>query len=395
MKYDFETISDRNEMGSRKWAVRSEQFPNMKKDVVPFNVADMEFKNAPEIIDGLKKRLDNLVLGYCVPTDRFYDSIINWDKKRHNADIKKEWIVEVPTVVDGFFAAVSAFTQKGDSVMIMRPVYGPFRFAIEFNERVMTDVPLISDQRNNYSIDFEKFESECKKSENKMVILCNPHNPGGILWSKDDLEKVIKIANDNDVIVVVDEIWQDIVMPGNTHTSVLSLDRKLVEKVVVCQSSTKAFNLAGLCCGYTIISDSEMMAQYKKALDIMRSNTVNVMGLEATQLAFDEADEWLDELIKVIDTNQKIVYDFFQEKYPKIIVNHLQATYVMWMDFRCLGLNSDDLLKTLGEKADLVFTDGRFFGECDGFVRFNVAAPTKVVKDALVRLDNLLQEIYK
>lgn len=128
------------------------------------------------------------------------------------------------------FAAVSAFTKKGDSVMIMRPVYGPFRFAIEFNERVMTDVPLISDQRNNYSIDFEKFESECKKSENKMVILCNPHNPGGILWSKDDLEKVIKIANDNDVIVVVDEIWQDIVMPGNTHTSVLSLDRKLIEK---------------------------------------------------------------------------------------------------------------------------------------------------------------------
>lgn len=395
MKYDFETISDRNEMGSRKWAVRSEQFPNMKKDVVPFSVADMEFKNAPEIIDGLKKRLDNLVLGYCSPTDRFYESIINWDKKRHNADIKKEWIVEVPTVVDGFFAAVSAFTQKGDSVMIMRPVYGPFRFAIEFNDRVMADVPLISDQRNNYSIDFEKFESECKKSENKMVILCNPHNPGGILWSKDDLEKVIKIANDNDVIVVVDEIWQDIVMPGNTHTSVLSLDRKLVEKAVVCQSSTKAFNLAGLCCGYTIISDSEMMAQYKKALDIMRSNTVNVMGLEATQLAFDEAEDWLDELIKVIDTNQKIVYDFFQEKYPKIIVNHLQATYVMWMDFRCLGLNSDDLLKTLGEKADLVFTDGRFFGECDGFVRFNVAAPTKVVKDALVRLDNLLQELYK
>ncbi|MDU3192502.1 MAG: PatB family C-S lyase, partial [Finegoldia magna] len=365
------------------------------KDVVPFSVADMEFKNAPEIIEGLKKRLDNLVLGYCSPTDRFYNSIINWDKKHHDADIKKEWIVEVPTVVDGFFAAVSAFTKKGDSVMIMRPVYGPFRFAIEFNERVMADVPLISDERNNYSIDFEKFESECKKSENKMVILCNPHNPGGILWSKDDLEKVIKIANDNDVIVVVDEIWQDIVMPGNTHTSVLSLDRKLVEKAVVCQSSTKSFNLAGLCCGYTIISDPEMMVQYKKTLDIMRSNTVNVMGLEATQLAFDEAEDWLNEMIKVIDTNQKIVYDFFQEKYPKIIVNHLQATYVMWMDFRCLGLNSDDLLKTLGEKADLVFTDGRFFGECDGFVRFNVAAPTQVVKDALVRLDNLLQETYK
>ncbi|MDU7298912.1 MAG: hypothetical protein E7L43_04060 [Finegoldia magna] len=112
MRYDFETISDRNEMGSRKWAVRSEQFPNMKKDVVPFSVADMEFKNAPEIIEGLKKRLDNLVLGYCSPTDRFYNSIINWDKKRHNADIKKEWIVEVPTVVDGFFAAVSSFTKK-------------------------------------------------------------------------------------------------------------------------------------------------------------------------------------------------------------------------------------------------------------------------------------------
>ena len=184
-------------------------------------------------------------------------------------------------------------------------------------------------------------------------------------------------------------------MPGNTHTSVLSLDRKLIEKAVVCQSATKAFNLAGLCCGYTIISDPEMMLQYKKTLDIMRSNTVNVMGLEATQLAFDEAEDWLNELIQVIDTNQKIVYDFFREKYPKIIVNHLQATYVMWMDFRCLGLNSDELLKTLGEKADLVFTDGRFFGECDGFVRFNVAAPTQVVKDALVRLDNLLQEIYK
>ena len=138
-----------------------------------------------------------------------------------------------------------------------------------------------------------------------------------------------------------------------------------------------------------------MMEQYKKTLDVMRSNAVNVMGLEATQLAFDNAEDWLNEMIKVIDTNQKIVYDFFKEKYPKIIVNHLQATYVMWMDFRCLGLSGDELMQTLVDKADLVFTDGRFFGECDGFVRFNVAAPTHLIKDALARLDNLLQEIYK
>ena len=395
MKYDFETVYDRNEMGSRKWEIRSEQFPNMKKDVIPFSAADMEFKNAPQIIDGLKKRLDNLVLGYCAPTDRFFDSIVRWDEKRHNANINKEWIVPVPSVVDGFFAAVRAFSEKGDSVMIMRPVYGPFRLAVEMNDRVMNDVALICDETNHYSIDFAKFESECKKDENKMVILCNPHNPGGILWSKDDLEKAITIANENNVTVVVDEIWQDIVMPGNTHTSVLSLDRKLVENVVVCQSASKSFNLAGLLCGYTIISNSSMREKYNQTLDVMRSKDVNVMGLEAVGISFDKAEDWLDEVIKVLDTNQKIVYDFFKRKYPKIIVNPLQATYVMWMDFRCLGLTSDELIKILAEKANLVFTDGRAFGNCEGFLRFNIAAPTKVIEQALERLDNLLKEIYK
>ncbi len=394
MKYDFETISDRYEMGSRKWIDRSKTYPFIDKSAVPFSVADMEFKNACEITEGLKKKLDDIILGYTIPTDDFYDAIINWDKRRHDSEIKKDWIVAVPTVVDGFFAAVRSFSEKNDGVMIMRPVYGPFKSAIELNERKMVDVKLKFDG-HNYSIDFEKYEKECQNPHNKMLIFCNPHNPAGILWEKEDLIKIIKIANENDVIVVVDEIWQDIIMPGYSHTSVLSLDRKLVEKVVVCQAATKTFNLAGTCCAYTIISDEKMMEDYKKSLEVMRSNTVNIFGIEATKIALNQCEDWLEEVIQVIDTNQKMVSRFFAEKYPKIICNELESTYVMWIDFRCLEMDNDKLSHVLAEKCGLVLTDGRNFGECDGFMRLNVAAPTSVIQQALEKLDDLLQEIYK
>lgn len=207
MKYDFGTTSDRNEVDSGKWGIKNEQFPNLKKDVAPFNSADMKFKNAPEVIGGLRKRLDNLILGYHASAERFFNSIINWDKKRHNVDIKREWIIEVLAIINGFFTVINASTKKGDSVVTMKPVYDPFGLTIKMDGRVMTDVALTSNGRNSYLVDFEKFESECEKDKSRMVILCNPHNPGEVLWGKGDLEKIIKIVNESDVVVVVDEIW--------------------------------------------------------------------------------------------------------------------------------------------------------------------------------------------
>ena len=222
MKYDFETLIPRKNMGSRKWDTMVQHNPNAAEDVIPMSTADMEFKNPPELAEGLKEYIDHSILGYTMPNDAFYASVVRWMKDRHQWDIKPEWLVQAPGVVHALFGIVKTFTEPGDGIIIMQPVYHPFAMAITQNNRVLVNNALIHDG-NTYQIDFEDLEKKAKDPKNKMLIFCSPHNPIGRVWTREELEKVGRICIDNNVLVVSDEIHFDFILTGYKHTVFASI----------------------------------------------------------------------------------------------------------------------------------------------------------------------------
>ena len=395
MKYDFVTLLSRKESGSAKWEQMYEWNPNVKEDIVPFSVADMEIKNPPEVISGLKQYLDTTILGYTKASPAFLNSVISWLKRRHNYEVRKEWIVPTPGVVNAFYAAVNAFTKPEEGVIIFRPVYYPFSMAIEKNGRKLINCPL-KNENNYYTIDYEKFEEEAKKPENKLLIFCSPHNPVGRVWKKEELEKVAEIAIKNNLIVVADEIWNDLIMPGYKHTVMATISKDLEERLLTCTAPSKTFNLAGLATSSIIIKNKKIREIYIETLQKMRSSTVNILGFKACEIAYNNCEQWLEELIQVLDTNQKIIKNFFDTKFPKIKVNLIEGTYLLWLDFRALGLSNEELENFMHIKAEFFTDEGYIFGnESSGYERINLAAPTWVIEAALKRLEIALKQIYK
>jgi len=244
-KYDFETVISRKNQGSYKWEQMYKEYPDLPDDIIPFSVADMELQIAPKIKEGLKKYIDEAVLGYTGANDNYLEIVVNWMKKRHNFDVKKEWIVNSSGVVSALYDAIKAYTEENQGVIIFTPVYYPFYSAITSNNRKIIDCPLIENNRN-YTIDFQKFEEFAKDKNNRLLILCSPHNPVGRVWTKEELEKIGKIALKNDLIIISDEIHFDILMKGQKHTVLQTISNEISEITVTCTAPTKTFNLAGI-----------------------------------------------------------------------------------------------------------------------------------------------------
>lgn len=395
MKYAFKTLVPRKGTGSEKWEQMYAWNPHITDDVVPFSVADMELKSPPEIINGLKKFLDNAILGYTMPYDGFYNAVIAWQKTRHNWDIKKEWIVNTPGVVDAFYAAVRAFTNPGDGVIIFKPVYYPFSMAIADNERELVNCPLIN-TNGHYTIDYNKFDELSKDPKNKLLIFCSPHNPVGRVWSKEELKKVAEIAIKNNLIVVSDEIWNDLIMPGYDHTVFATISEELNDRLITCTAPSKTFNLAGLAISNIIISNEELRKEFKKAITVVRGGTVNILGYKACEIGYTQCEDWLEELIKLIDTNQKVVKRFFDDNFPKIKAPLIEGTYLQWIDFNALKMTNKLLEEFMHMEAEFFLDEGYIFGqEGSGYERINLAAPTHVIEKALERLEKALKKIYK
>lgn len=395
MKYDFNTLISRKNTGSSKWEQMYKTNPNIGEDIVPLSVADMELKNAPEIIEGLREYLKSAVLGYTSPYKAFTDSVVDWMQRRHNFSIKPQWIVNTAGVVPAFFTAIRAFTKPGDGVVIMSPVYYPFYNAIKFNERTLVDCPLI-EKNGYYTIDFEKFDEITKKPENKLFLFCSPHNPVGRVWKKEELEKVAEIAVKNNLIVVSDEIWADLIMPGYEHYMMGRLGGEIEERLITCTAPSKTFNLAGLATSSIIIKNKELREKYSEMLQIMRSASVNILGFKACEIAYNQAEKWLEELLVVLDTNQKAVKEFFEKKFPKIKVKLIEGTYLQWLDFRALGISDEELERFMHMDAQFFTDEGYIFGEeGSGYERINLAAPTWVIERELERLGKVLEKIYK
>ncbi len=387
MKYDFETLVSRKNTGSSKWDGMYAANPNVPDGIVPFSVADMEFKNAPEIAEKVSEYLKNTIMGYTFATDAYYDAVIGWMKRRHQWDIKKEWIVEYPGVVPALFHMVKLFSEPGDGVILFTPVYYPFYNAVKMGGRTLNESRLILHD-GHYEIDFDDFEKKAKDEKNKLCLLCNPHNPVGRVWSKQELKRIGEICLKHHVLVVSDEIHNDLIMPGYEHTVYATVSEEMAQNSIICTAPSKTFNMAGMMTSNIIVPNPELK---KKVYDYRESQAVyfcNMAGYKACEVAYNECEEWLDELLIVLEDNRRLLENFMKEHFPQINVFRLEGTYLQWLDCRGLGLSYRELGKFMTEEAYIFTDEGYVFGEPgEGFERINLACPTRVLKEALERME--------
>lgn len=393
-KYDFETVIRRKNQGSYKWEQMYKEYPDLPDDIIPFSVADMELQIAPEIKEGLKKYIDEAVLGYTGANDNYLEIVVNWMKKRHNFDVKKEWIVTSSGVVSALYDAIKAYTEENQGIIVFTPVYYPFYSAITSNNRKIIDCPLIENNRN-YTIDFQKFEEFAKDKNNRLLILCSPHNPVGRVWTKEELEKIGKIALKNDLIIISDEIHFDILMKGQKHTVLQTISNEISEITVTCTAPTKTFNLAGIGISNIIIKNKELRKKFIKEQEKSSSHVFAALGFKACELAYIKAEKWFEQFLELINKNQQIVNEFFENKFTVLKAPLIQGTYLQWLDFRELGLKNKELKRFMNEKAKIFFSEGYTFGKNgDGFERMNLAVPTHILEKGLERLYNAIKQDY-
>lgn len=389
MKYDFETLISRKGVGSSKWDGMYKINPNLSTNIVPFSVADMEFKNAPQIAEGIYEYLKNNIMGYTNATDSYYDAVISWWKRRHDWEIKKEWIVEYPGIVPALYHFVKLFTKENEGVILMTPVYYPFYNAVRKGGRKIVESQLKLNG-NRYEIDFEDFETKAKDPANTLFIMSNPHNPVGRVWTEEELRKIEKICRENGVMVVSDEIHADLVLKGYKHTTF----GKISKNSIICTAPSKTFNTAGLMTSNVIIENPQLKEKVYNYREEQAVFFCNMAGYKACEIAYNQCEDWLEELLTVLENNKKLINEYISEKLPQIKIIELEGTYLQWLDFRNLGMKGEELEKFMTEKAMLFLDEGYIFGECgDGFERINLACPTWVLKEALDRLYVAVQKL--
>ncbi len=392
MKYDFSTTPRRNNCGSVKWNQMKQINPDLPDDIIPFSVADMDFLNPPEIIEGLRAYLTTAVLGYTQATDDYLMAVCNWMSKRHDWKIDKDWIIPTSGVVPALYLAVTCFTKPGDGVIIQTPVYYPFYSAISDANRSIAGNSLIY---NNglYSIDFEDFENKAKDPKNKVFILCNPHNPVGRVWTHDELARLGQICCENNVLIVSDDIHFDLIMPGFQHTVIAKISEEIANNTLVCTAPSKSFNLAGLQASNIIIPNKELREQFYKHYDANGNFVLNCMAYEGCKIAYTQCENWLDEAIAVIDSNRQYIEEYLSNNHPYIKVTRMEGTYLLWMDFRELGVDYKELEIKM-QNANLFFDEGYVFGDDGiGFERMNLACPRSELEKAMARLTPVIHSI--
>lgn len=388
MKYNFDKETDRSETFSYKWDGAYRYFGT--NDLIPLWIADMDFKAPPKVVEALEKRASHGIYGYTKEESEHKEPFIKWAKKRYGYDVEEKWIINTPGVVPAICAAIQCLTDKGDSVLIQPPVYPPFFSSIKNNDRNLVLNPLVL-KNGKYEIDFEDFEAKIKEENVKLFLLCNPQNPVGRVWSSEDLEKILKICEENNVIVFSDEIHGDIIYEGNKFSSVLTLDKKYYERLIVATAPSKTFNIAGLYYSNIIIPDETLREKISFVFTQLNVSAENVFSIEAGRAVYEYGEEWVEELVKYLGENAEYVVDFINEKLPKIKAYKPESTYLMWLDFRELFDSQEELLDFLANKAKVGLNDGTTFSEdYVGFMRLNIASPRSIVKEGLERLERAI-----
>lgn len=395
MKYDFDIAPNRRGTGAFKWNSMLDAKPDVSEDIIPFSVADMEFANPQPLLDGMAKYVSQAAYGYTGPTHAYYNAVIGYMKRHHNWDIEKDWIVTTPGVVPALFELVQAFTAPGDGIIIMRPVYYPFTTAVEESGRTLVNVSLLH-KDNQYYMDFDALEQAAKDPGTKMMILCSPHNPVGRVWTEEELRKLAQICNSNGVMILADEIHFDFVFPGHKHTVLATLSEEIAQNNIFCTAPSKTFNLGGVQVSNIIIPNPELRQRYAQFHKSRGMLALNMFAYKVCELVYTQCDEWYDQLMQVLDTNQRLVADYMAKYLPQIKVIPLEGTYLQWLDCRALGMTGQELEKFMQDKAELFFDEGYLFGEeGDGFERWNLACPTRYIQEGLERLRKAVEELQQ
>jgi cysteine-S-conjugate beta-lyase len=391
MHYNFDEIVNRSDSNSVKVDLRKWVFGN--KEVIPLWVADMDFRTPDFVINAISKRLEHDILGYTYIPDSFYDSIIQWNNRRHQWPIKKEWISFSPGIVPAINLLIMSFTGTGDGIIIQPPVYFPFFSAIKNHNRRLVTNPL-KFENGSYSMDFNDLEKKMDEGV-RMLILSNPHNPTGNIWPADVLQHLAQMCLERKILLISDEIHCDLVYPGFRHVPTAGLSDKIAMNTITCMSASKTFNLAGLSTAYLVIRDSQLRQQYEKVLDQVHVGAGNIFGFIACEAAYNNGDLWRNQLMEYIAENYRFLNSFLQNRIHMIKSIEPQATFLVWLDCRELNMTSEQLKNFMILDAGLGMNEGIQFGtEGTGFMRINIGCPRMILNNALVKLQNAIKKYF-
>lgn len=390
-KYDFDQVIDRHGSGALKCDALLERYG--KSDVTPLWVADLDFAVCPDITDALMQRVQHPIYGYAVTSDSYWQSIIDWLKRRHDFAVTLEELTFVPGVVRGVAFAVNFFTRHGDKILIQQPVYHPFKMVIEGNDRVVVNNPLRL-TAGGYEMDIDHFKQVVETERPRMMILCNPHNPIGIQWDADVMRQVARICRENNVIVVSDEIHGDLMLYGKPHIPFASVSDDAAAVAITLGAPSKTFNIPGLVSSWIVVKNPELREPFYHWLESNEFSGPTQFATIGAEVAYTHGEEWLNQLLAYIEASVEAVEEFVAENIPQIKVFRPQASFLLWLDCRQLNLSHDKLVDLFVNKARMALNDGTMFGkEGEGFMRLNIGSPRKVILDSLARLSHAIKSL--
>ena len=374
MKYNFDQVINRRNTESVKWDVKSHELPMW--------IADMDFPVPDELLEVIEQKVQQRIFEYTCLTDEWYQNYQDWWLKRYSVSLEKEWLVFCAGIVPGIASILRALGNSDDKVVLLTPVYNAFFYAIHNSDHEVVECPM--DYVNHqYAINFERLEKELKKKENRFLIVCNPHNPTGNIWSKEDLEKIYKLANENDVIVISDEIHCDITEPGYTYIPYITIDNK---NCICCAAPTKAFNLAGLKSSCLFIPNEEYRNKIQTQLNKDSIGAPNAFSITATK-AYQVAEEWLNEMREYVFENRAYANEYIQKEIPLLSTVPSHSTYLLWIDISKTNLESEEFYTQLRKETGLYLNVGESYGKMGiTFMRLNLACPRSILEDGLKRL---------
>ena len=391
MKYNFNERIDRSENHSAKWAEMEMKFG--RSDLIPMWVADMDIKAAPEIVESMKKKVEQEIFGYVYRPDSYYKTATEWLKKRFGYEISPSSLIHSPGVVPSMSILVKMLTKTTDKILIQTPVYPPFASAVKDNGKELVENPLIKDEKGYYTIDFEDLEKKLSLDEVKLFILCNPHNPVGKVWTKEELKTIGDICKKHNVFVVSDEIHMDFVYTPHKHIAFYEVDPEYKNFSIVLTAASKTFNLAALQTSAAIITDEKLRNQFEKVKMSHSISDPTILGFIATTVAYTKGDEWVDQLLDYIKGNMDYLDHFLKTECPGVSLIDPQGLYLAWVDLRTLGMSNEELEDFMLHKAHLWLDEGYVFGEeGSGFERFNLACPRSTLEKACLQLKKALDE---
>ena len=382
MKYNFDKTVIRRGSNSYKWDTSKDE------EILPLWVADMDFQTAPEIIDALHKRVEHGVFGYTKVPPAYFDAITSWFQRRHNFTIDKKWILFTSGVVPALSAVIKALSEPSDKVIVQTPVYNCFFSSIRNNQCIAELNDLIY-KDGAYSIDYEDLERKAADPKAKLLLLCNPHNPVGRVWKREELQRIGEICLRNNVIIISDEIHCDLVYEGHTHIPFASVNEEFLQNSITCIAPTKTFNLAGIQVANIVAADEKIRAKIDKALHINEVCELNAFAVEALIAAYNNGEDWLTSLKTYLYENYTVLTGFFKEYLPHLPVIKLEATYLVWIDCSALQQTSKEIAETLLAKEKLWVNEGTMYGEAGkSFIRINIATQRENLIRALEKIRN-------